>query len=97
MFWATDKYDGRSFLLFMRVREKRKTKRPTAAEGRILKRQRTAAKWLIGLISDLDWGRKKFISDTGEYEPRPVNCGEVVRGFLKGSSFYYPTRPSQEI
>jgi hypothetical protein len=78
----------------MRLKEQKRQK-PTPTQRRILHTQRTAAKWLIGLMNDLDWGRKKFITETGTIEPRPVNCGEVVSGFLKGTSYYYPRRPSQ--
>lgn len=81
----------------MRVKKEQKhKKRPTRAEQRILKAQRAAAKWLLGLMNDLDWGRKTFIEETGEYEPRPANNGDRVRGFLGGSPFYYPRRPSQK-
>ena len=79
-------------LLFMRLKERR-SKRPTKAEQRIRHAQREAAKWLIGLINDLDWGRKKWVDESSGWSLGPLIAAMWSTGFLKTNPSSIPNAP----
>ena len=57
--------------------------------------RRQAAKWLMTLTNDRDWGLKVWDDSEQKDVPKPVNCKTTLFNFLSGFRFAYPRRLTQ--
>ncbi len=57
--------------------------------------RRQAAKWLLGLTNDLDWGTKVWDDLEQKTVPKHRNTKQHFLAFLQGVPFAFPRRPSQ--
>lgn len=56
---------------------------------------RRAAKWLLGLTNDMDWGTRVWDDLEQKPVPKHRSTKELLLAFLSGSPFAYPRRLSQ--
>jgi len=61
------------------------------------KNLREAAKWLMGLTNDRDWGLKVWDDLEQKSVPKHVNRKETFLSFLKNVPFAYPRRLTQKV
>ena len=59
--------------------------------------RRQAAKWLMTLTNDRDWGLKVWDDLEQKDVPKPVNCKTTLFNFLSGFRFAYPRRLTQKV
>ena len=70
------------------------TKRKREQRNRQLRRM--AAKWLLGLTNDFDWGWKDWDELEQKEVPKHRNFKETLFNFLSGFRFAYPKRLTQK-
>ena len=61
------------------------------------KKLREAAKWLMTLTNDRDWGPRVWDDLAQKEVPKPVNCKQTLLAFLSGCRFAYPRRLTQKV